>query len=78
MVEKFNEVLALEGPEAVGIYNTGQLLLEEYYTLGKIARWSRYREPGRQHAPLHRDHLGVPDGELRRRRPARGVRPAHH
>ncbi|MBW3655289.1 MAG: molybdopterin-dependent oxidoreductase [Gemmatimonadetes bacterium] len=38
VVEKFTEVLATEGPDGLGIYNTGQLLLEEYYTLGKVAR----------------------------------------
>ena len=38
VVERFNEALATEGPDAVGIYNSGQLLLEEYYTIGKIAR----------------------------------------
>jgi len=35
---KFNEALALEGPDAVAIYNSGQLLLEEYYAIDKIAR----------------------------------------
>ncbi|MFL5563367.1 MAG: molybdopterin-dependent oxidoreductase, partial [Gemmatimonadaceae bacterium] len=38
VVERFNEALALHGPDGVGIYNSGQLLLEEYYTIGKIAR----------------------------------------
>src|SRR5690348_4563694 len=38
VVDRFNEALAAEGPDAVGIYNSGQLLLEEYYTLGKLAR----------------------------------------
>jgi anaerobic selenocysteine-containing dehydrogenase len=38
VVDRFNEALAADGPGAVGIYNSGQLLLEEYYTLGKIAR----------------------------------------
>jgi len=38
VVDRFNEALAAEGPDAVGMYNSGQLLLEEYYTLGKIAR----------------------------------------
>ena len=38
VVDRFNDALATEGPDAVGIYNSGQLLLEEYYTLGKIAR----------------------------------------
>lgn len=38
IVEKFNEALVTDGPDAVAFYNSGQLLLEEYYTLGKIAR----------------------------------------
>ncbi|HEX9163616.1 MAG TPA: nitrate reductase [Thermoanaerobaculia bacterium] len=38
IVAKFNEVLITEGPDGVAFYNSGQLLLEEYYTLGKIAR----------------------------------------
>lgn len=38
VVEHFNEALATNGPDAIAFYNTGQLLLEEYYTLGKIAR----------------------------------------
>src|SRR4051794_34849998 len=32
IVDKFNEELILRGPDAVAIYNSGQLLLEEYYT----------------------------------------------
>ena len=38
IVGTFNEVLAEDGPDAVAFYNSGQLLLEEYYALGKIAR----------------------------------------
>jgi ferredoxin-nitrate reductase len=38
VVDRFSEALAAEGPDGVAIYNSGQLLLEEYYTLGKIAR----------------------------------------
>jgi anaerobic selenocysteine-containing dehydrogenase len=38
MIARFNEAMATEGPDAVAIYNSGQLLLEEYYTIGKIAR----------------------------------------
>jgi anaerobic selenocysteine-containing dehydrogenase len=38
VVDRFNDALATDGPDGVGIYNSGQLLLEEYYTLGKIAR----------------------------------------
>ena len=36
--DELNETLAEEGPDGVAIYNSGQLLLEEYYTIGKIAR----------------------------------------
>jgi ferredoxin-nitrate reductase len=38
VVDRFNDALAADGPDGVAIYNSGQLLLEEYYTLGKIAR----------------------------------------
>ena len=38
VVGRFNDALAVDGPDGVAIYNSGQLLLEEYYTLGKIAR----------------------------------------
>jgi ferredoxin-nitrate reductase len=38
VVNKFQETLIEHGPDGVAFYNTGQLLLEEYYTLGKIAR----------------------------------------
>ena len=38
VTDRFNETLAAEGPDGVAIYNSGQLLLEEYYTIGKIAR----------------------------------------
>lgn len=38
VTDRFNEALATDGPDGVAIYNSGQLLLEEYYTIGKIAR----------------------------------------
>jgi ferredoxin-nitrate reductase len=38
IVEQFNTTLVTEGPDAVAFYNSGQLLLEDYYALGKIAR----------------------------------------
>jgi len=38
IVGKFNDVLATDGPDGAAFYNSGQLLLEEYYTLGKIVR----------------------------------------
>ena len=38
IVDRFQDALIEHGPDAVAFYNSGQLLLEEYYTLGKIAR----------------------------------------
>jgi ferredoxin-nitrate reductase len=38
VVARFERALAVGGPNAVGFYNSGQLLLEDYYTLAKIAR----------------------------------------
>ena len=38
MVTKLKENLQAYGPESVGIYHSGQLLLEEYYALGKLAK----------------------------------------
>ena len=38
MAERSRELLADQGPSAFGIYTTGQLFLEEYYTLGVIGR----------------------------------------
>ncbi len=38
LVERSKELLAEKGPLAFGFYTTGQLFLEEYYTLGVIGR----------------------------------------
>jgi anaerobic selenocysteine-containing dehydrogenase len=38
VVRRTKELLATRGPSAVGFYTTGQLFLEEYYTLAVIAR----------------------------------------
>ena len=38
MAERSRELLDEQGPSAFGIYTTGQLFLEEYYTLGVIGR----------------------------------------
>lgn len=38
LIEKIKENLAQSRPEAIGIYHTGQFLLEEYYALGKLAK----------------------------------------
>ncbi len=37
IVQRSKELLAEQGPSALGFYTTGQLFLEEYYTLGVIA-----------------------------------------
>lgn len=38
LTEKIKENLKSSGPASVGIYHTGQFLLEEYYALGKFAK----------------------------------------
>lgn len=38
LVEKLQQNLRAFGPTSIGIYHTGQFLLEEYYTLGKLAK----------------------------------------
>jgi anaerobic selenocysteine-containing dehydrogenase len=38
MVDRSNELLDEQGPSAFGIYTSGQLFLEEYYTLGVLGR----------------------------------------
>jgi ferredoxin-nitrate reductase len=38
VVHEIETAIAAHGPAAVAFYNSGQLLLEEYYTLAKIAR----------------------------------------
>ena len=38
MARRFREIQAAHGPEAVGILSTGQLVTEEFYTLGKLVQ----------------------------------------
>ena len=38
MVERSNRLLQEKGPLAFGFYNTGQLFIEDYYTLGVIGK----------------------------------------
>ncbi|OBJ69688.1 nitrate reductase [Mycobacterium sp. 1274756.6] len=38
VVDRSRELLREQGPTAIGFYTSGQLFLEEYYTLGVIAR----------------------------------------
>ena len=44
LVGRSKELLASDGGGAIGVYNTGQLFLEEYYTLGVLVKaglWAR-------------------------------------
>src|SRR5688572_10318571 len=38
MVRRFREVQTAYGPEALGVISTGQLVTEEFYTLGKLVQ----------------------------------------
>ncbi|HXD75619.1 MAG TPA: nitrate reductase [Vicinamibacterales bacterium] len=38
MAEKFRDVQRRHGPDSVGVVSTGQLVTEEFYTLGKLAQ----------------------------------------
>ncbi len=38
MVEGFSDLIARYGPESVAVISTGQLVTEEFYTLGKLVR----------------------------------------
>ncbi|MBI2157194.1 MAG: molybdopterin-dependent oxidoreductase [Candidatus Rokubacteria bacterium] len=38
VAERFREILAAHGPDAIAFYASGQLLTEEYYVAGKLAK----------------------------------------
>lgn len=38
MVNRIKDICQEKGPEAIGVYHSGQLLMEEYYALGKLAK----------------------------------------
>jgi assimilatory nitrate reductase catalytic subunit len=38
MVRRFREIQAAHGPESIGVISTGQLVTEEFYTLGKLVQ----------------------------------------
>ncbi|MFB5084348.1 molybdopterin-dependent oxidoreductase [Symbiobacterium thermophilum] len=44
MTDKLKQLLADYGPESIACYNTGQLCMEEFYTLGKLMR-AGFRTP---------------------------------
>ena len=76
IVERSRELLAEPGGWGrFGFYTTGQLFLEEYYTLARHRQGrDRHAAHGRQHAAVHGDGGGGAEGELRHRRPARLLR----
>ena len=59
----------------IGFYTTGQLFLEEYYTLARDRQGGhRHAAHGRQHPAVHRHRGGGAEGDLRHRRAARLLR----
>jgi len=38
MTDKFKQLIADHGPDSIACYNTGQMCMEEFYTLGKLMR----------------------------------------
>ena len=52
---------ALRRRARIGFYNSGQLFLEEYYTLAVVAEAGHRHSPRRrQHPPVHRDGGATP------------------
>ena len=63
------------GPESLGIVSTGQLVTEEFYTLGKlVAARLWHQQLRRQHHALHGQRSLRLQAFLRQRRPARRLR----
>jgi len=74
VVERSRQLLAEQGPLAMAFYTTGQLFLEEYYTLGVIGMAGIGTPHGRQHPAVHGHRRPGPEGELRQRRRPRLLR----
>ena len=54
MVERFRKVQSTYGPESLGVLSTGQLVTEEFYTLGKLVQLGlRHQQLRRQHDTLY-------------------------
>ncbi len=75
MATRFRDVQSRYGRDAVGVISTGQLVTEEFYTLGKLVQLglgtSQLR---RQHHALHVDRRGRVQTVLRQRRSAWSLR----
>jgi Molybdopterin oxidoreductase Fe4S4 domain/Molybdopterin oxidoreductase len=75
VVERSRELLAEQGPLAVGFYTTGQLFLEEYYTQGVIGMAGIGTPHMDGNTPaVHGHRRPGPEGELRQRRRPRLLR----
>ena len=75
MARRFRDVQAAHGPEAVGVISTGQLVTEEFYTLGKLVQLGLGTPPlRRQHDAVHVHGGRRLQALVRQRRPARRVR----
>jgi ferredoxin-nitrate reductase len=64
IVRRTRDVRERYTASAIGFYTTGQLFLEEYYTLGVIGKAGLGATHGRQHAFVHSDLIGCPQGDL--------------
>lgn len=73
IVEVRKRLLADKGPLSHGFYTSGQLFIEEYYTLAVIGKAGIGTPHMDGNTPLHSDRWRGPEGELRQRRPARLV-----
>jgi anaerobic selenocysteine-containing dehydrogenase len=74
VVHESRRLLDEKGPLSHGFYTSGQLFLEEYYTLAVIGKGLLGHPPhGWQHPALYGDRGRGAQGVLRRRRTARVV-----
>jgi ferredoxin-nitrate reductase len=72
IVERSRQVLNEQGPLGMSFYTSGQLFLEDYYTISLVARGGiGTPPPGRQHAAVHGDLRLRAEGDLRQRRRSR-------
>lgn len=71
VVERSRALLDTKGPLSHAFYTSGQLTIEEYYTLAVIGKGDRHAAHGRKHAPVHRHRGRRVPGVLRHGRSAR-------
>ena len=75
MATRFRSMQARHGRDSIGVISTGQLVTEEFYTLGKLVQLGLgTRELRRQHHAVHVHGGGRLQALVRQRRPARRLR----